>query len=209
MNLKQTDWDNYYSKPYQTAAFTRQFTRRVLVDLMRKYHPMQSSLTIAEWGGGNSAFFENIYAAIKPAEYHLLDNNQLGLDKFSERIGQRAGVALHQADVLNPPCNLQADIVYSVGLIEHFNPQQTARAIQAHFTMVKPGGLVLITFPTPTFLYRATRRVAEGLGQWIFHDERPLGFDEVLSSIPATGKVVHQQILWPLFLTQGVIAIQT
>lgn len=209
MKPTQTDWDSYYSQPYKTAAFTRQFTRNALVGLMKKFRPNQEALAIAEWGGGNSAFFEDIYSALQPAQYHLLDNNQMGLDKFSQRVGQRQGVALHQADVLNPPETLQADIVYSVGLIEHFDPVRTAQAIKSHFKTVKPGGLVIITFPTPTFLYRATRSIAEGLGQWIFHDERPLQFEEVLKSVKPYGTVVHQQILWPLFLTQGVLAIQT
>jgi cyclopropane fatty-acyl-phospholipid synthase-like methyltransferase len=114
-------------------------------------------------------------------------------------------VITQEVDVLNVAPKLSLDFVYSVGLIEHFNVEETARVIQAHFDMLKPGGIALITFPTPTFLYKGTRRLAEKTGQWIFHDERPLSISEVLKTVSLYGTVLHQEIIWPIFLTQGAI----
>ncbi len=65
----------------------------------------------------------------------------------------------------------QADVVFSIGLIEHFDPAGTRQAIEAHFALLKPGGYAIISYPTPTWLYRAARTLTEAAGLWKFHDE--------------------------------------
>jgi len=100
---------------------------------------------------------------------------------------------------------MNADIVMSVGLIEHFDGQGTKRAIQNHFRLLRPGGLAIILFPTPTFLYRATRFCAEMIGLWRFPDERPLRAEEVLPAIRETADVLYMKINWLIFLTQMII----
>ena len=75
----------------------------------------------------------------------------------------------------------------------------------AHFDALRPGGTLILTFPTPTPLYRATRRLIEMLGMWKFHDERPLGAAEVSEAIRERGDIVYQKTLWPLILTQHLI----
>ena len=51
------------------------------------------------------------------------------------------------------------------------------------FNVLKKGGILILGFPTPTFLYKITRKTSELLGLWIFHDERPLSIDEVLADV--------------------------
>ena len=60
-------------------------------------------------------------------------------------------------------------------------------------------------FPTPTWLYRGTRYIAEQLGMWHFPDERPLRFDEVEDQVRKHGTVVESRINWPIVLTQGIV----
>ena len=78
----------------------------------------------------------------------------------------------------------------------------------AHVEMLRPGGIAVITFPTPTRLYRVTRSLAERTGNWIFHDERPLEFAEVRRSIGPYARILHEEIIWPIFLTQGLVVAQ-
>jgi cyclopropane fatty-acyl-phospholipid synthase-like methyltransferase len=99
----------------------------------------------------------------------------------------------------------EADVVFSVGLVEHFDVAGTRAAVLAHFDALRPGGTLILTFPTPTPLYRATRRLIEMLGMWKFHDERPLGAEEVAEAIGERGEVVDRKTLWPLILTQYLI----
>ena len=64
---------------------------------------------------------------------------------------------------------------------------------------------MIITFPTPTWLYRIVRKFAEWIGVWVFHDERPLSFDEVRESLILHGEILYECTNWPIILTQGVI----
>jgi hypothetical protein len=73
---------------------------------------------------------------------------------------------------------------------------------------LKAGGHAIISFPTPTLLYRVARRVLEALGLWIFFDERPLTRNEVARTMGGHGTIVEERLLWPLVLTQRVIVVK-
>jgi hypothetical protein len=206
--MKRTDWDAYYSRPYKTATITRKITTRhlarILLDIQRQ---SPKNLEIIELGGANSCFYESILGALKPASYSILDNNTLGLQKFRERIGSHPGEIIH-ADVLNAEVDRKYDVAFSVGLIEHFSPTDTLRAVHTHLNLVKPGGYLVLFFPTPTWLYRLTRKLSELLRLWIFHDERPLFPDEITSILPNDSRLKISYTIWPIFLTQAVLVIQ-
>lgn len=204
--MNKTDWDHYYSRPYKTAAYSRRITGNVLCGLISRYSPVPvDKLLIGELGGANSCFFEKIREEIRPAQYHIIDNNKLGLDAFRKRVYDGDNVFLYNDDVLDMQSSLQLDMVFSVGLIEHFTPEDTRRAVKAHFRILRPGGIAIISFPTPTFLYRITRSLSEILGLWIFHDERPLLRDEVAGTLTEAGTVLFEKIIWPIFLTQRIM----
>jgi hypothetical protein len=161
--------------------------------------------SIIELGGANSCFWQGIDGALHPHAYLAVDNNALGLEKLEERAADAPALRVMQADIFALPPLPPADIVFSVGLVEHFSSERTIAAIEAHFALVKAGGLVVITFPTPTWLYRATRFASEKLGLWLFHDERPFWYGETAGTFKARGEVLEQRILWPLILTQTLV----
>jgi 2-polyprenyl-3-methyl-5-hydroxy-6-metoxy-1,4-benzoquinol methylase len=204
---EQTDWDSYYMKPAATAYLTRRITARLLVERFRvALHGRSSGLTICELGGANSCFADTLIASLPVTAYHIIDNNAFGLSLLGRKYGSGGVVSWEQADVLRPfGVTRKFDIVYSVGLIEHFDPTSTAFAVHRHFDLVNPNGIVLITFPTPTWLYRATRAAIEAIGRWAFPDERPLEFDEVERAVAPRGRIVWQRINWPILLTQGIV----
>ena len=202
--MKKTDWDSYYNKPYKTATVTRKITGSELVNHIKKNLPQKQDLTIVELGGANSCFYELLQTNFNFKNYIIVDNNQVGLDKFKERIKDNRNVSLFNNDILNQDTSYDADIALSVGLIEHFSPQDTQKAIIAHFNAVKDDGIVVMTFPTPTFLYQITRKIAEMLNLWIFYDERPLKLNEVSSTALQYGELLDSKIIWPIFLTQTI-----
>ncbi|MFH1457232.1 MAG: class I SAM-dependent methyltransferase [Patescibacteria group bacterium] len=206
--MKSTDWSKYYQKPYKTAKYSRSITGNILIKYIEKYVDLTKKITIAELGGANSCFYELVRKKIKPLEYHVIDNNQIGLDKFKERVKKNERVFLSNQDVLNINSNIKVDLVFSTGLIEHFSIEGTKKAIEAHFKILKPNGIAIITFPTPTFLYKITRWFSKILGLWIFHDERPLSFAEVIPSLEKSGMILEKKINWLIFLTQGVVVIK-
>ncbi len=205
---KKTDWTRYYNAPYKTASITRKITGHILVETMRKYVGNVKNLSIIELGGANSAFLELLIKAFGPEEYIIIDNNQAGLDKTKTRITKDNNVAVFNKDILNLDMKKQTDLVLSIGLIEHFDKTGTQKAIKAHFELLKPNGIAIMTFPTPTFLYNIARFIAEKLGLWIFHDERPLRIEEVLETALEYGEQSEYKIIWPIIFTQGMVVFR-
>jgi SAM-dependent methyltransferase len=201
-----TNWDEYYSRPYKTASVTRKFTERALIAAMRRFGA--EAPAILELGGANSCFWQAIDAEVAPQSYVALDNNALGLRKLQARAQPPGALKVVEADIFALPPLPAADIVFSVGLVEHFPGERTRAAVEAHFSLAKPGGLVIVTFPTPTWLYRATRFASEKLGMWLFHDERPFWYGEVADVFARNGQVLEQRILWPLVLTQTMVVVR-
>ena len=204
-----TDWDQYYDRPAPTAHLTRRYTAHWLQTMMRRYTAGKSQLSVVEFGGGNSCFFKGLAAALPVARYEIVDLNAKSLVLFEQQGREVPAVktAAHRADLLKEAPALEpADIVYSVGLIEHFAPEGTREVAQRHFSCVKPGGIVIITAPTPTWLYRAVRGAAEAIGVWAFPDERPLRPAEIIAAGEGLGTLRHAATLWPQVLTQhGVV----
>jgi len=95
-----------------------------------------------------------------------------------------------------------------VGLVEHFSVADTQRVIESHFAQPKPGGIAVISFPTPTLLYRAARFLTGELGMWNFPDERPLHRAEVASTLEKHGELFSEKLLWPLVFTQRIMVVR-
>ncbi len=203
----KTDWDAYYDLPYKTASLTRRYTTSKLINFIKQNEPSGGNPSMAELGGANSCFFNSIQKELNPTIYHIVDNNRTGLDKFKLRC-KTSNVSLHEMDVLNLNLELSVDVVFSVGLIEHFSKEQMEKCVKAHFQLLKPGGIAVISFPTPTFLYNITRFLSESLGLWIFHDEKPLKKNEVVEILPEKIKVIDSKLLWPIFLTQWMLVLR-
>ena len=205
---KATDWNAYYAHVAPTAKLTRRYTTAVLLDAIRAHASAANGdgrLAIVEIGGANSCFLDPILAGIGCRSYDVVDTNEYGLSLLAGRVEGSKVLRLHQQSVLDLHMRPEADLVFSVGLIEHFDAEETQRAVQAHFDVLRPGGVAIISFPTPTLLYRITRGFIELLGMWEFHDERPLEAGEVTASAEECGDVLSSETLWPLLLTQGLI----
>jgi glycosyltransferase involved in cell wall biosynthesis/SAM-dependent methyltransferase len=205
-----TNWDDYYTSVPATANLTRKYTTAVLIDAIRRYAVAQdgSKISIVEIGGANSCFLDSILAAIDTRSYDVIDTNQYGLSLLEERARDSRVVRLHRQSVLALSFDNHADLVFSVGLIEHFDRAETRRAVLAHFDPLRPGGIAIIAFPTPTLLYRIARKLIEMVGMWKFPDERPLHPSEVIEAAKERGEVVYRKTLWPLILTQHFIVVR-
>ena len=205
----RTDWNAYYDHVPWTARITRRITTNLLLDILKR-QGLNYGSKIAEPGGANSCFFDAFTRSLKPAKYTVLDLNQKGLQKFWEKHGENPIAEQRLFDVLAEPSDLRetADLVFSAGLIEHFDTAGTRTAVQHHFDLAKPGGLVLVTFPTPVLTYRLIRTALERAGRWSFPDERPLLFDEVRSAMKPYGTILDERVNRAIGLAQGIIIAQ-
>lgn len=205
-----TDWETYYARPFPAAHATRAYTAHRIRTVLSRCADRPSvglsglNSTVTELGAGNSAFARDLMLTLNAQRYLALDTSASALRRLrTSSQGHSAAVPVC-ADVLTLPPAPISDVTLSVGLVEHFDERGTSEAIRAHFAWTKPGGLVLITFPTPTPLYRLARGSAELVGAWRFPDERPLTFHEVLRAAQDEGDLLHAETLWPLVLTQGL-----
>jgi hypothetical protein len=199
-----TDWDRYYTAVPATAKLTREYSKAVLLDTINR-HAMpdgNSPLSIIEIGGGNSCFVDSILSNIRCRSYDVIDTNRYGLSLLEKKGLDSRVVRLHEQSVLDLSAGAEADLVFSVGLVEHFDPAETRQAVDAHFDILREGGVAIITFPTPTWLYRISRKLIEAVGMWKFPDERPLQPSEVLTTVRERGEVLEHSTMWPLILTQ-------
>lgn len=201
---RETNWDAYYSKEVKLASISRAWTIFYLQRLLSKFISKDQTNFI-ELGGGDSCCISSLLKKFSPKSYLVIDKNNLGLEKLKKRYPNDPHINTRQVDLLGSSFKASADIVLSLGLIEHFNKKGTASLIKTHFDSVKKGGLVLITFPTPTFLYKIARRLSELFGLWIFHDERPLSTQEVDFIAQQFGQKLHSSINWPIIFTQAVV----
>jgi glycosyltransferase involved in cell wall biosynthesis len=205
-NTGATDWTSYYTSIPITARLTRRYSNRVLVrtlnDAARVAGPIRR---VTELGGANSCFVDRVCQALRPDTYTIVDRNPYGLSLLAGWMppatsATRLDVCEGDVRALEP--GAPSDAVFSIGLIEHFEPAGTRKVIRTHFDLVRSGGVVLVSYPTPTVLYRGTRRVLELLGLWSFPDERPLRFAEIADAVGDRGDLLSRRMMWPLLLTQ-------
>jgi len=174
-DITPTDWDGYYAKRLATSTLTRKISERLIVGLIKRHVPHDPVASVLELGGGDSCFYEAFRALFPSCRYTVIDKSREGVAKFLAKHG-RDNVAAIQEDIL-----------------------------RADFDHVRPGGLVLITFPTNRFLYGVIRWFAEKLNLWAFPDERPLDYGEVASIIGEFGQVLERKTNWYIGLTQEIV----
>ena len=164
-----TDWNTYYQSVPITAQITRKYTTRTLLRAIERY--VRPAPRIVEIGGANSCFIDRIIEGARPQSYDVIDTNEYGLKLLAKRgTPDRVLVRMYCQSILALSYKDPADLVFSVGLVEHFDPVDTRRAVVAHFDLLTSGGVAIITFPTPTLLYRMTRKLLEIAGMWKFPD---------------------------------------
>src|SRR5262249_16274633 len=134
---KATNWTAYYASTPFTARLTRKYTSSALIGALKRFSPDPAS--IVEFGGANSCFLANILKELNPREYHIGDTNEYGIGLLRDRLTPEQNVKLYNMSALEYSASHAADVVFSVGLIEHFDPAGTEAMIKAHFKVLRPG----------------------------------------------------------------------
>jgi hypothetical protein len=209
ISRSDTDWDLYYRKPSPFSVFTRRITAQRLIRNIHQYVPQSAPLTLTELGAGNSCFYETLNRTFSIAAYHLVDNNAFSFEQFKKSFPNTENVHFHLQDITQQTGLVpqQLDLVLSIGLIEHFSPEQLPAVIEAHFTPLKPKGIIILSFPVKTLSYRFCRSLAEITGQWMFHDETPLAMVDVATIGSKFGALLHHENT-PIGLTQCMMVFQ-
>jgi hypothetical protein len=210
---KRTNWDDYYNNPFFFAKYTRKYSEKWLITVMKKYL-FNYQIKIAELGGGDSCFFESIIKYFNISEYIIYDNNIVGIDKFKnksisfkDKYRKNIKIGSKYIDLSKDEIKEKNyyDFVFSFGLIEHFDKEKTKEVIRKHFEIAKKEGIILISAPTPTLIYKTIRKIAEIIGVWKFYDERPIYIKELRSEVMKYSTLIDDKILWLTGLTQYAV----
>ena len=205
---KKTDWCEYYRKPFFLTRFTRAILRKRLFKAICNHLPDRHAFDVAELGGAASCYMNMILHNFTVRKYHIFDNNAESLRITAGLAGAdyESAVRVHEVDLLHGSVpELGCNIVFSGGLIEHFDEQGTAKIIREHFNAASRGGLVVLLFPVRSLSYRLTRKLAEICGKWIFHDERPLPEQEVIRTAAKFGKLLYRETIHSILLSQTML----
>lgn len=138
-------------------------------------------LQVVEVGAGSGT-----YAALmakKGACVTIIDYSAKALLR-SKRLFSHFGLkaVFIQADALKIPSTLQScfDISMSFGLAEHFLDHERVAIIKAHFDLLRPNGLTLISVPNKwNFPYRVYKFVCEVTDRWEVGEEYPFSRSEL------------------------------
>lgn len=142
-------WDDYWSAIALPAEVRREpgfLYRNAILDVFDRFLPVHSPGTVLEVGGAPGQYLVYLYRRLgyQPS---CLDYSPLGCGIAREnfrRLNIRADV--YEGDIFDPPVGVRAaDVVFSLGLIEHFDDLEGV--VAAHSRLVRPGGILLLGAP--------------------------------------------------------------
>ena len=145
----QAYWDDYWkhlSLPREYRRHAKGFYLNAILDVFDRHLPNDANLSIAEVGGAPGQYLAYMH---KHFGYRVacVDYSATGCQKTAENfllLGVKGEVI--QADIFaGDPIEPRFDIVYSLGLIEHFADRTSV--VERHLRLLKPGGYLVLGVP--------------------------------------------------------------
>jgi 2-polyprenyl-3-methyl-5-hydroxy-6-metoxy-1,4-benzoquinol methylase len=157
-------WDSYWSQVELPVEMTRSpansATNNAILDVLERYVEPRPEMKVLEVGGAPGQFLAWM-ARRFGCRCAMLDYSATGCEK-ARRNFEALGIDLvvHERDLFEDDLNPvgEFDVVYSLGLIEHF--EQFGTAIERHAALARPGGLVIIGCPNLRGVNRLLMRLA-------------------------------------------------
>lgn len=149
-------WDRYFKEALKGEGQEHQRNYWWLLSdldtfkVCSKYLPTDKNLTILEAGCGSGGTSIELLSRHKIEKLTLFDISEYALEfakkntpeKFSDKVDYIQG------SVLNMPFKDNCfDMVWNVGLIEHYRPEMIKTIVKEMFRVTKPGGVVIIAIP--------------------------------------------------------------
>lgn len=144
-----TYWDRYWSGvtlPREYRHAPRAHYLNAILDVFDRWLPKDAGLSAAEIGGAPGQYLAYLHRRLG-YRVTCVDYSEIGCAKTVENfglLGIRGDVI--RADVTADVADLPTfDIVYSLGLIEHFVDRR--RIVENHARLVGPGGYLILGVP--------------------------------------------------------------
>jgi SAM-dependent methyltransferase len=145
-------WESYWEKGQKTSRNKPSLCVLEILKAFEKHLPADKTMKALEVGGAMGEYL--LYLSGRFGyEAHSLDYSRIGNEQTLENFG-KAGmpVTVYERDLFADNSDLpKFDLVFSLGLIEHF--EDPIPAISGHLRLLKPGGLLLLGVPNYSGIY--------------------------------------------------------
>jgi SAM-dependent methyltransferase len=152
-------------------------------------HGTLSNLRTIELGSGRGDL--SALLAERGAQTTLLDQSARALDEARRRFARlHLAATFTDGDLLGDLDEHRAayDAAISLGVIEHFRGEDRTRVLRAHYEVLRPGGLAIVSVPNAWCPpYRAWKAYLELRGWWPYGLEIPYSRRELLSRAAEAG----------------------
>ena len=142
-------WDRYWSSltlPREYRHTPRAYYLNAILDVFDRWLPKDATFTAAEIGGAPGQYLAYLHRSLG-YRVTCVDLSATGCAKTVENfrlLGLPGNVI--QADITTDAGDLPAfDVVYSLGLIEHFADRR--QIVENHARLVRPGGYLVLGVP--------------------------------------------------------------
>jgi SAM-dependent methyltransferase len=205
-------WDRFARRNRPSNLIARLFLHDVVYRAcarLLRVAVFEGPISVLELGCGTGYVARRIAGRYGAERLVAVDSNPSMMDIARQTLqGVGCAVEFVEADCFQIGLLGQFDLVYSNGLVEHFDDARRARLLQIHADHVRGGGYCIVHAPAPSLSYRFFRGASERLGLWEHHDETPLPLQQLVQEVRQTGlDVLQVGYFWRAYLTEaGVIA---
>jgi SAM-dependent methyltransferase len=145
---EQSFWDEYWDSvvlPVEHRMEPGNTYGNAILGVFDRYLPKDASLSAAELGGSPGPYLAYIHKSLG-YQVTCIDYSAVGCRKTIENF-RLLGVSgeVIEADIFSNVPDTEFDVVYSLGLIEHF--EDRIPVVQRHVRLVKPGGYLVLGVP--------------------------------------------------------------
>jgi SAM-dependent methyltransferase len=144
----------------------RQSSTAAILEVLDRFVGSPSRQSVLEIGGAPGGFLVHLWRRFGH-EVTVLDNSPVGVELTRQNFEllNVPGTVLQRDLFSTDPPTPQFDVVYSLGLIEHF--ADTRSVVGAHLAYVKPGGRLIIGCPNLLGVNGAVlRRLSPKMLEW-------------------------------------------
>lgn len=165
---RSEDWNAYWETvqlPVEVTPGTQTSTTAI-TDVIDRFAASSSPLSVLEIGGAPGGYLVHLWRRFGH-RVSVLDNSPVGVE-LSQLNFELLGVpgTVYEGDLFTSTERTERfDIVYSLGLIEHFD--DTAAVVAAHLRYLKPGGTLIVGCPNFRGInFTLLRRLSPSLLSW-------------------------------------------
>jgi len=141
-------WDDYWRTYHLPVEIKKSPDTLLLNEELKIFekHLPKKKLSILEIGGAPGQYLAFMHKQFG-YDVHCLDYSEIGCEKTLENFSLlNIPVKVYHRDIFSEDLDLpQFDIVYSMGLIEHF--EDVNPVIKKHLDLLKPGGILMLGLP--------------------------------------------------------------